>query len=77
MKKNYNEMEKKELEKILADKQEELRTIRFDFVLSSVDNPADKSHIKRDIARIKTMIREMELGIRTEDNKLVGAKRGK
>jgi large subunit ribosomal protein L29 len=76
MKKKYNEMGKKELEKILIDLKKDLRELRFDFVLSSVDNPAKKGIMSRDIARINTMLREMELGIRSEDNKYLGVKSG-
>ncbi len=74
---DYEEMGKKELEKLLDDKMKELREIRFDFVLSAVDDPSVKTHLRKDIARIKTMLREMELGIRTEENKYVGVKGAK
>lgn len=77
MKKKYDEMGKKELEKLLVDLQQELRELRFDFVLSAVDNPSKKKLIRKDIARIKTMLSEMDKGIRTEDNKYVGVKSAK
>ncbi len=70
----YEDMGRKELEKLLEDKLKELREVRFDFVLSAVDDPNVKKYLKRDVARIKTMIREMDLGIRTEENKYVGVK---
>lgn len=66
MKKNFRDMGRKELEKLEKDLQNDYRKIRFDFVLSAVDNPAEKRTIRRDIARIKTILREMELGIRAE-----------
>jgi ribosomal protein L29 len=76
MKKDFNEMGRAELEKLLADMQADLRKMRFDFVLSAVDNTSGKKILRRNIARIKTMLKEMVLGLRTEDNKYVGAKRG-
>jgi ribosomal protein L29 len=76
MKKDFNEMGRAELEKLLADMQADLRKMRFDFVLSAVDNTSGKKILRRNSARIKTMLKEMVLGLRTEDNKYVGAKRG-
>jgi len=64
MKKKYNEMTKAELEKIQKDLIEDYRKIRFDFVLSSVDNTSKKRTLRIDIARLKTIIHEFDLGIR-------------
>jgi len=64
MKKKYNEMTKAELEKIQKDLIEDYRKIRFDFVLSSVDNTSKKRTLRKDIARLKTIIHEFDLGIR-------------
>ena len=63
MKKNTNLT----LEECLAKKDElkkELQDLRFNMVLGHVENPVAKRNIKRDIARMNTVIREIELGLR-------------
>jgi large subunit ribosomal protein L29 len=56
-----------ELKKLEQDLLEEARNIRFTDVVGSVNNPARKKIVRRDIARIKTILREYELGIRKTD----------
>ncbi len=56
-----------ELKKLEQDFLEEARNIRFTDVVGSVSNPARKKIIRKDIARIKTILREYELGIRKTD----------
>ncbi len=63
-KKEYNELSISQLETLEKDLLEEQRGLRFDAVTSTVENPARMRQIRRDIARIKTIIHEMELGIR-------------
>lgn len=53
-----------ELNRLLVDLQEELRNIRFTEVLGSIDNPARKRIVRRDIAKVKTVLKEYELEIR-------------
>ncbi|QEN05164.1 50S ribosomal protein L29 [Thiospirochaeta perfilievii] len=63
MKKNTNLT----LEECLAKKDElkkELQDLRFNMVLGHVENPVAKRNIRRDIARMNTVIREIELSIR-------------
>lgn len=63
MKKNTNLT----LEECLAKRDElkkELQDLRFNMILGHVENPVAKRNIKRDIARMNTVIREIELGIR-------------
>ncbi len=63
MKKNTNLT----LEECLAKKEElnkELQDLRFNMVLGHVENPVAKRNIKRNIARMNTVIREIELSIR-------------
>jgi len=63
MKKNTNLT----LEECLAKKDElkkELQDLRFNMVLGHVENPVAKRNIRRDIARMNTVIREIELGLR-------------
>ncbi|MGL1894023.1 MAG: 50S ribosomal protein L29 [Spirochaetaceae bacterium] len=63
MKKNTNLT----LEECLAKKDElkkELQDLRFNMVLGHVENPVSKRNIRRDIARMNTVIRQIELGIK-------------
>ncbi len=63
MKKNTNLT----LEECLAKKDElkkELQDLRFKMVLGHVENPVAKRNIRRDIARMNTVITEIELGLR-------------
>ncbi len=63
MKKNTNLT----LEECLAKRDElkkELQDLRFNMILGHVENPVAKRNIKKDIARMNTVIREIELGIR-------------
>ena len=53
-----------ELNKSLSDSKIELRKERFKSVTSKVDNPKKVQGLKKHIARILTLKREYELGIR-------------
>ena len=50
-----------ELQDLLKDKQEELFNLRFKHAINQLDNPMLLVAVKKDIARIKTIIREIEL----------------
>lgn len=52
----------------LAEKREELigrlKKLRFEMVLGHVENPLEKRNLRRQIARLNTMINEYKIGIR-------------
>lgn len=48
----------------LQDAEEELSNLRFQLALRQLDNPLKVRTVKKDIARLKTVIKEYELGIR-------------
>ncbi len=52
---------KEELEKILQEKREKLRELRFDLSAGKVKNVREIRMLKRDIARILTVLKELEL----------------
>jgi large subunit ribosomal protein L29 len=61
-----HEIREKTLEDVKDDllaAEENLRTIRFQLVTSQLDNFALLTKAKREIARLKTIIKEHELGI--------------
>ena len=50
-----------ELNSKLADLKAELFNLRFQLAINQLDNPMRISAVKKDIARVKTVIRESEL----------------
>lgn len=50
-----------ELENKLADLKDELYKLRFQHAINQLDNPNRISAVKKDIARVKTIIREAEI----------------
>lgn len=64
MKGKLEELTNDELNKSLIDSKEELRKERFRSVTSKVDNPKRINELKKHVARILTIKKEYELGIR-------------
>ncbi len=54
-------MTNKDLVGQLADAKEELFNLRFQYATNQLDNVARIRQVRRDIARIETVIREQEL----------------
>ena len=57
-------MKSDELKNYLSELRESLFNFRFQKSLQQLEHPQKLRHIKRDIARVQTLIRELELGIR-------------
>jgi large subunit ribosomal protein L29 len=55
------EQTKEELESKLKDLKAELFNLRFQLTINQLDNPMRIQAVKKDIARIKTVLRENEL----------------
>ncbi len=53
-----------ELKRLLEDKKRQLMELRFQLSMNQLNNTSLLKQTKRDIARIKTILRERELGIR-------------
>ncbi|HAG07832.1 MAG: 50S ribosomal protein L29 [Clostridia bacterium 62_21] len=58
------EMSDEELKKKLAESKDELFRLRFQHATGQLDNPMKLKEVKRHIARLMTVMRERELGIR-------------
>ena len=58
----FREMTTQELEKKLLDLKQELFNLRFQHAINQLENPQRLSAVKKDIARVKTVLREAELG---------------
>jgi len=61
-----NEMNREELEIKLQDDKEALQNLRFQKALQQLENPLQIRYLRREIAQIKTRLREFELGIRKD-----------
>jgi len=55
------ELDDEELETRLREAKEELFNFRFQHVTGQLDNYARLGQVKRDIARLKTLLREREI----------------
>jgi len=53
-----------ELTQELQELKNELFKLRFQHATNQLDNPMRLKSVKKDIARVKTVIRELELGIK-------------
>ncbi|MGD9279986.1 MAG: 50S ribosomal protein L29 [Desulfobacterales bacterium] len=61
------EMNIDEMEQKLSDLKEELFNLSFQHEIGQLENPRRMKETKRDIARIKTIIREVEVKNRTAE----------
>ena len=62
--KNIKDMTIEELESKLVDCNESLFNFRFQRSLQQLEHPQKLRHVKKDIARVKTEIRQHELGMK-------------
>ena len=51
----------------LQDLEDEMGNLKFQLALHQLDNPVKVRHLRKDVAFLKTVIREYELGIRKEN----------
>lgn len=58
------DMTEVELAQKLREFKEELFNLRFQHATAQLDNPMRIKEVKRDIARVKTILREKELNIK-------------
>ena len=66
---DLNKLSISELEVKLTESQEALVNFRFQKVLQQLEKPQTIRATKREIAQIKTVIRELDLGIRGKESK--------
>ncbi|PID79295.1 MAG: 50S ribosomal protein L29 [Clostridiales bacterium] len=58
----FRDLSAQELNNKLLDLKSELFNLRFQHATGQLDNPMKIKFVKRDIARVSTVIRERELG---------------
>ena len=66
MKENVHELKDDDLQQKLASLKNELFNLRFSHATGQLSNPMQIQTVKRDIARVKTVIRERELRAKKE-----------
>ena len=59
--KDFKELTLKELNDKLVDLKDELFKLRFQLAINQLENPMRINAVKKDIARVKTLIRELEI----------------
>jgi large subunit ribosomal protein L29 len=64
MKETFNNLTMEEIITKRDELRKNLNNLRFDMVLGHVENPMEKRKLRRSIARLNTMVQEMNLGIR-------------
>jgi large subunit ribosomal protein L29 len=69
MKGKLEELSLDELDRSMRESREEIRKERFKSVTSKVENPKKIRELKKHIARILTLKKEYQLGIRTLKSK--------
>lgn len=65
-KSELNEMNQDDLENKLQDNLDALQNLRFQKSLQQLENPLGIKVLRRENAQIKTVLREFDLGLRTE-----------
>ena len=60
---DIRDLSTQELEDKIKDLKEELFNLRFQNATNQLDNPMRIASVKKDIARVKTVLKEKELGI--------------
>ena len=65
-KSELNEMNQADLEDKLQDNLDALQNLRFQKSLKQLENPLGIKVLRKENAQIKTVLREFDLGLRTE-----------
>lgn len=65
---DIRDLSTQELEDKIKDLKEELFNLRFQNATNQLDNPMRIVSVKKDIARVKTVLKEKELGILSSQN---------
>lgn len=65
---DIRELSAQELEDKVKNLKQELFNLRFQNATNQLDNPMRIASVKKDIARVKTVLKEKELGIHTSVN---------
>ena len=61
-----NDLTFSDIDEKLKDSEEALQNLRFQKALQQLEVPIKINHLKKEIAQLKTIKREFDLGLRTE-----------
>ena len=61
-----NDLNVSDVDEKLKDNEEALQNLRFQKALQQLENPIKINHLKKEIAQLKTIKREFDLGLRSE-----------
>ena len=64
MKQTFNDLTLDELVSKREELTKKMRSLRFEMVMGHVENPLEKRNLRRQVARLNTMINEHKIGIR-------------
>lgn len=64
MKNSFSDLTRDELVQKMDELKKKMKDLRFQRVMGHVENPMESRNIRRSIARIHTIIREKDMGIR-------------
>ena len=65
-KQDLNDLTVSDVDEKLKDNEEALQNLRFQKALQQLENPIKINHLKKEIAQLKTIKREFDLGLRSE-----------
>tara|TARA_Y100000741_G_scaffold22909_1_gene16657 strand:+ start:417 stop:629 length:213 start_codon:yes stop_codon:yes gene_type:complete len=60
-----NDLTVSDVDEKLKDNEEALQNLRFQKALKQLENPIKINHLKKEIAQLKTIKREFDLGLRS------------
>ena len=60
-----NDLTLSDIDEKLKDNEESLQNLHFQKALQQLENPIKINHLKKEIAQLKTIKREFDLGLRT------------
>jgi len=60
-----NDLTISDVDEKLKDNEEALQNLRFQKALQQLENPIKINHLKKEIAQLKTIKREFDLGLRS------------
>jgi len=60
MKETFNDLTLDELKVKKTELTNKMKDVRFEMILGHVENPLEKRHLRRKIARVNTLIRQKE-----------------
>ena len=61
----FNDLNVSDVDEKLKDNEEALQNLRFQKALQQLENPIKINHLKKEIAQLKTIKREFDLGLRS------------